>query len=548
MPAVDRAVLVDLRAKYPGIVPPAYLNRPNYVLTLGPEVAAIATLAGFAPDPEQALGLDLTFAINADGRSAASEIACICCRQNMKTGFIKMVELGWLFVTDERLVVHSAHEFNTAREAYRDLKELIEGCPELLAQIKPGGFKDTPADMSIETVTGARLVFKTRTKGAGRGLSGRKVVLDEAFALQPAHMGALRPLISAQPDPQIIYASSACLETSEVLHGIVSRGRKGSEPRLAYFEWCAQSAKEACRDGDACSHEYGVAVGCAMDDPEQWNRANPAMGRRIAVETIEDERRAAIGALVREFGRERMGWHDDPVAGVQVIDAEKWADGADTESETRPESVALAFDVQPGNLSATIASAGRLKVRPEVLAQAIDLGLDAAALGRLTAIRGEITGRDGFLDCRAGVDWLVDRLVEVARNSAATVLVYDPAGPAGAFKQDLLDSGQFVELADDERTPRGKTRLVAIGARDYAQACGALDKDVRNGVFKHFDQGVLNDAVEGARSAPLADAWKWSRKDSTVNIAPLVAVTLARWGCTVYGGHKPKAAAWAASV
>jgi hypothetical protein len=133
---LDQATRSDLERRYPGIVPPAFLTVPTYTRTLGPEVAAVCELASFGPDPEQQLMLDLTFGLDDRGRSAASEIVCICCRQNLKTGSIKQIELGWLFVTDERLVVHSAHEFNTSREAYRDLKELIEGSSILVKRIK----------------------------------------------------------------------------------------------------------------------------------------------------------------------------------------------------------------------------------------------------------------------------------------------------------------------------------------------------------------------------------------------------------------------------
>lgn len=540
-------MLVDLERRYPGIVLPTHYCLPRYVRTLGPEVAAVCELASYAPDPEQRLAIDLTFGLTEHGKSCASTLCLICCRQNLKTGAIKQIELGWLFVTDERLVVHSAHLFDTAREAYRDLKEIIDGSSHLRKQIK--AMHDTPADMSIETITSARLVFKTRTKGAGVGKSPRKMVLDEGYALVPEHMSALRYSLSAQLDPQIIVASSACHEDSDVLRGFVGRVRADNDPRLAGLEWCSRPPSEACRDGDACNHVYGDAVGCALDDRAEILRANPQAGKRLQWQTIEDERRETVTVeAAQKHGRERAGWHDDPISGSQVIDAEKWLEAVDVESDLQPASIAIAFDVQPGNLSATITSAGRLKVGEDVIAQALELGIDTATLGKLARMRGEITGRDGGIDCRPGVDWLVDRLVEVCSNASACALVYDPSAPAGAFRQALLDSGQFVEIDEAEKTPRGKTRLVAITGREYAQACGALDADIRNGRFCHYDQKPLNDAVEGARSAPLADAWKWSRKDSSVNIAPLVAVTLARHGCAVYGGRKPKGTGWAASL
>ncbi len=76
--------------------------------TLGPEVAAVATLAGFAPDPEQQLLLDGSFALDRAGKSVAFEVVVIAPRQNLKTGFEKQYALGQLFVRREPLVVWSA--------------------------------------------------------------------------------------------------------------------------------------------------------------------------------------------------------------------------------------------------------------------------------------------------------------------------------------------------------------------------------------------------------------------------------------------------------
>ena len=74
-----------------------------------------------------------------------------------------------------------------------------------------------------------------------------------------------------------------------------------------------------------------------------------------------------------------------------------------------------------------------------------------------------------------------------------------------------------------------------VGAREYAQACGALADDVRNGRWRHLGQAPLDAAVEGARTRPLADAWAWSWKLSAADIAPLEAVTLARHGHATHG-------------
>ena len=78
-----------------------------------------------------------------------------------------------------------------------------------------------------------------------------------------------------------------------------------------------------------------------------------------------------------------------------------------------------------------------------------------------------------------------------------------------------------------------------MGAREYAQACGALAQDVVNGRWRHLGQGPLDAAVGGARTRPLMDAWAWSWSRSRADIAPLEAVTLARHGFMSFGVASP---------
>jgi hypothetical protein len=49
----------------------------------------------------------------------------------------------------------------------------------------------------------------------------------------------------------------------------------------------------------------------------------------------------------------------------------------------------------------------------------------------------------------------------------------------------------------------------------------------------HTTTAALTAAVRGASRRPMGDAWAWSRKNSLVDISPLVAVTLALWGTAV---------------
>jgi hypothetical protein len=75
-------------------------------------------------------------------------------------------------------------------------------------------------------------------------------------------------------------------------------------------------------------------------------------------------------------------------------------------------------------------------------------------------------------------------------------------------------------------------RVVVTSAADMAKACGAFYDAVLEGRLTHFDQAPLNAAVAGARKRPIgaAGGWGWDRKDYSINLAPLVSVTLAKFG------------------
>jgi hypothetical protein len=74
--------------------------------------------------------------------------------------------------------------------------------------------------------------------------------------------------------------------------------------------------------------------------------------------------------------------------------------------------------------------------------------------------------------------------------------------------------------------------VVEMDTLDYAQACADFYDAVVNGTLRYpSPQPELTAAVMDARTQPMGDAWKWSRKNSTsADITPLVAVTLAHWG------------------
>jgi hypothetical protein len=480
------------------LVEPAHHTCPSYRATLGPEVGALCELIGFGPDPEQQLILDDVFALDSAGRSAVFEGAVIAPRQNLKTGVLKQCAIGWMFISDQRLIVWSAHEFRTAQEAFRDMEQLIMGSPMLARRVK-NVYRGSGAE-AIELLTGQRLIFKARTKGGGRGLTGSKVILDEAFALQPAHMGALLPTLSAVPDPQVLYASSAGDAGADVLRSIRDRGRAG-DPRMSYLEWCFPQGMCASA---TCDHAL-TADGCSLDDPENWHQSNSALGRRMTVEHIAAERRAMPPD---EFGRERAGWWDEP-SGVLVIPSALWAECLDLGSKVTTAPV-FALDVSPDRSWSAIAVAG----------MTVD-GLPHV----------EITSSGSVVDHLPGVGWVVPRCVTLAARWPGMRLTVIGGSAAESLVPDLVAAGVPVEF---------------VKGNDVAAACGLFFDKATTAGLRHVGQVELTSSLAAARKN-VEDgevAWRWGRRRSSADITPLYAATLALWALIASSDMDPANNVW----
>jgi hypothetical protein len=487
------------------LVKPAYANFPAYTTTLGPEVCDLATMAGLTPDPEQALALDALFALSPNPLiSAAFEFAVIAARQNLKTKLFQMAALGWLFVTDQELVVWSSHEMDTTSEAFDDITHLIEGTPALSRRLDPNFGKDPGIKRGNgkETIKlrptadcphGQRLKFKARTYSGARGLTGNKIILDEAYALKKVHMGSL-PTLSAVTDPQVVYGSSAGRADSEVLRGIRDRGRAGSSPRLGYMEFCAP--ENICAD-EACSHDQDVE-GCAMDNLDYVRMANPALERRISIDYIRAEREALPP---EEFGRERLGWWDKPDAAMEpMITPEMWTQLTDPASAPVDP---VAFGVYV-NIARTASAIG-------VVGRRADGKLH---VGIVPAVRGKT------IDSLPGTAWIPERVKELKEQWKPCAVVID--GHSAAASLITTIKGLGVEV-------------VTSNATDLAKACGSFHDAVTETTLRHRGAGPLFRSVTSAKTRELSDAWAWDRKDRDSDITQLMAVTLALHGFIVNG-------------
>lgn len=461
------------------LVLPTFASVPDRLSSSGEEAVELAASAGLHLDPWQAWALDQSLGERADGSWSAFEVAVIVSRQNGKGSIIEARELAGLFLLDEELVIHTAHEFKTAAEAFRRIRLLIEGAPHLRRRCRPP--RMASGEEGIETHDGRRLKFVARSSGSGRGFSGDLVILDEAFALSNEEMAALLPTLSARPNPQIWYTSSAGMASSVHLRSVRDRGRAGDDPALCWLEWCAAA--------DASDLDPLDRAG--------WLRANPGLGIRISEEFVEREQRALSAP---SFLRERLGIWDEAAGGTPIpVDALL----ACVDPASAPASAAVVFclDVEVDRGCGAVAVAGRRED-----------GMPHAAV----------------VDFGPGTAWMVARAVALQKKHPGAAFVVNDSGPAGSLLADLQAAGVPV-------TPMNTSAM--------AKACGALyDLTLTRGWRYPGERGgrdVLLEAVAGSARRKLGDAWAFDRRTSTSDICPLVAVTGALWGLSVMPAAEP---------
>lgn len=456
------------------LVEPAFLWVPEHVSSAGEEAAGVAESVGLVPDEAQRLALNVLLAESSPGVWAAFEGAVVAARQNLKTALFQMIVLADAFLFRTRLIVWSAHEFGTATEAFLDLKGYVENYDHLRRRVRK--VISANGKEAIHLLDGSRIVFKARTKSGGRGLTGNRVILDEAFALTPSILGSLMPTMSAVENPQVLYGSSAGLEESAVLRSVRDRGRGGGDPSLAYLEWCST---KPCPD--KCDHHVG-RTGCVLDDEAEWANANPALDVRISRSHIRKER---LAMPADEFARERLGRWDDPSEASDGLDVDKWRACLDAKSKRGGQPVFAAVVAHDLSWSAIAWAAHRADGLPHV----------------------------EVIDYKPGTEWVAAR-AKALKDMHGTQLAVLKAGPKSSLQDDLDD----LSVTYDE-----------IDAQDLVAACGVIEDRVLRGTLRHIGQPELDIAVAVGRRRPVGDAWTWALRASHADISPVVAVTVALW-------------------
>lgn len=448
---------------------------------------------GFTFDEAQRFVMASSLREMPDGRWAAKEVGVEEPRQNGKGELIEGRECLGLFYLGERKLIHSAHEFATASEALDRMEDRIERNPKLKQQLRKNGIKRSHGEEGVYLKDGRSLRYKTRTKGGGRGFSADLLILDEAMYIAEAFLGALMPVISARPNPQMWYTGSAVnkntMENGIVFARLRQRALDHAPGRMAYFGFSA-----AYVDNEVVFEAPADVSKEQAADPELVARANPALGHRIDPEHALVTERQAMSH--EQYCVERLGVGDWPA--TEMLDGKlfklaAWHALADVGSAPQG-PVCFAFDVSQDRSRSAIAAAGK---RPD------------------GSVHIEV------VEARGGTDWLPARMATLAETHPNVGVVVNGKGQAVSLVPDIADLGVKVQTANGS---------------EVAQACARIFDAVTYGTLRHLGDERLANALDGVARRKLGEAWAWDHENSTSDITPLVAATLALWRLTAGPG------------
>lgn len=435
--------------------------------------------------PWQQIQLSYMLDMAEDGQWSSPDVVSIVPRQNGKNWTITGLELVHLFLLGTSQIVHTAHQFKTAKAAFRDLRDVIESHDFLLEQVR--SIRDSGQETCIVLHSGSRIDFIARSSGAGRGFTVDLLILDEAYALDQDSLESLLPTVDAATNPQVIYASSTGYEDSEILAGLHER----------ILTLC--SGDEIADPADA--RFLGMEWGADLDEydwrsQEAAQASNPSLGYFVHWHRIKP-RQDVLGE--EAYKRERLG---------------VWAK---TQFDT-----AIPLDAwQASQFSPAMIAGDRIIAQSLALEVSRDRDrayLALAALTRSGRVLVDIIRDD------PGTAWVYDAIREeyVKRNPASGVVI-DSGSAAASMEHTLMQFGLDVRFVTS-------IELGKASAMFFDRVTATPDP-----ALLHAENRRLDDAAYTAGRRFMGaskSAWTWS-ENSGVSVQPLRAVTLALWGLTL---------------
>ena len=453
-----------------GAQEPRYRIAPKYDKT---ELRAVKLLkaGGLLLDPWQADILDDWMAMNAGNKWICKTCGGSIPRQNGKTLIMQgRADVGMMLYAEK--VLYTSHLQKTSTETFEEMASFFDS-PALRKYVKE--IKTALGREQILLVNGGRVKFLARTRNGGRGQHGDLLIFDEAQELDTNQQASFIPAISASLNPQTIYMGTPPdpTVTATVFREIRDKAIAGETTSTAWFEYSVEEI------GD-------------VSDQKRWYATNPALGRRIQLDTIKGEFEQMAPDT---FARERLGWWT-PVVSHEL----DYAIPADLWDSCRSE------EPMPQGKTA--------------------FGVKFSADGGEVVICGAVIPKEGparieMIDRRPtglGTQWLADFLN--ARYNTASCVVIDGRNGVDVLVEKITnkDTGAWKFKGSVIR-PRATDMIAAVSL--------LMDELTEQSVTWYYKQEPLKDSAITSVKRSISGGWGFGGDNST----PIEACALALWGC-----------------
>jgi hypothetical protein len=464
----------------PRIGTPRHPERP----TLGAVWATVAAGVGFVPHVWQQHRADVSYELvpcDAGMRLAAKSSGTMVGRQGGKTA-AAAVDVTFRAIAPSLPEVAEAvgHPIGpqyiafTAQDRANAFTQWAEHVDLIMASEYAELVRGKPVRKNgsecLNFVNGSWYRIVTPSKDGARGLSLDLAVIDEALTHKAWLLNAIAPTM-AQRDgarlsfgAQLMVISNAGDEDSELLNMQRELGRR------------------AVAEGDRSRvwFEYSCADDADPLEPATWAATIPTYEQPDGISreflTLQAET-MGTDAFAREYLC-RTVWSQNR----RVIAPDAWADLPHIVLHPDPRAV-LAVEVPTDRSSAVVVAAAR---------------------------DGEHIGVE-LVDQRPGVDWVVERVADLAARTRCRV-VLDRYGPASPLAAGLEQAG---------------VKVVAVSSHDVADAAAGLVDAVTARRVGHVGDVRFQDAVSVLGRRQRGDRWVFDRHGG--DVSAIVAASLAVW-------------------
>lgn len=390
-------------------------------------------------------------------------------RQNGKSELLIMRAI-WGLLHDER-VLYTAHVVNTSHSAWEKITVMLDE----MGFVENDDFKNlkNKGSEQIKYLKGKGVInFRTRTVKGGLGESYDLLIIDEAQEYTVDQEGALKYVIRASKNPQILMCGTP---PTTVSSGTVFTNYRGKV-----------LSGEGSDDGWA---EWSVPFMSDTKDRDLWYETNPSLGV-LSTEKI----------LAEEFG--------DDIVNDNIQSLGLWLLFNLKSAITQKEWESSQTEKPP-----------KLPAEPRLF-YAVKFGKDDKNLSLSVAVR--LNEKQIFveaIDCRPirdGCSWVLPYLA----NPHADRVLIDGA------------NGQ-QQLADEIRAAKVKIKTVLPAVGQIIAANAQFEVDLSNGKILHADQPALTQAATNCEHRAIGSGGGFGYRSliEGADVTLLETITLAYWAC-----------------